>query len=150
MSPLEYLTVLVTPQEHKQLFQWPLFRCLCFSSYLASVATGRCWITQGPKALGSLLRAILEEGNTYAKSTSIYWWTRVCLLIEVFVLRVCVFSHVVRCLFTFFPDVVLDVVVIVASVSRQHLKLETFPALFGCCCCPRYFRLLAQFASCLH
>jgi len=86
VSPLEYLSVLVTIQEHKQRFQHSLLVFLL----LAGVVTGRCWVTKGPKAQESLLRVVLKEGNAYF--TSIYRWTRVCLLIEVFVLRVCVFS----------------------------------------------------------
>lgn len=71
--------------------------------------------------------------------SSIYRWTRVCLLIEVFVLAVCVcvfvFSVCVAfcCMFVFFmpavvwPVVVAAVTIVVVSMSRQHLKLETFP-----------------------
>lgn len=74
--------------------------------------------------------------------SSIYRWTRVCLLIEVFVLPVCVCSFFLPvcvcvafcCLFVFFRlAVVLPVVVavavtvIVVTMSRQHLKLETVP-----------------------
>lgn len=85
---------------------------------------------------------LLDCSGIGRRLPSIYRWTRVCLLIEVFVLRVCFFlgERVCECVllppvvclfcFIFFFMVVAAVVVVgfVVAMSRQHLKLETCPA----------------------